>query len=368
MLNQELVPHATMKILFFIGSLRSGGAERVAVTLVEAFTKELKWEVILVTGDHIHNDFYHSDAVTRKSLEFNYQKNRNPIEQFRRIIRTRNYINEEDADILVFSSISFALRGLISSIGLGIPTIVCEHNNYFGLKSRLKRQLRNLLYPLASRIFLLTNRDLSNYANRVRRRCVVVPNPLGLSGKWVKHSFKYQLLAVGRLTEQKAFHRLLDVLYLLPDIYTLTVLGEGELKSTLAKKAEELGIASRVTFVGATKDIGPYYEQANILVMTSIYEGLPLVILEANAYALPVISYDCDTGPREMIVDGVNGYLIAEGDSDAMVDKITKLSNDEHLYKRMCDDAFKYSKRYSIGKILNYWKKQTNCILNPGNS
>ena len=352
-----------MKILFFIGSLQSGGAERVAVRLTDAFTRDLGWDTTLVTGDTVSNDFYQTEYTQRFSLGFDYDKSRNRSEQFSRVFKVRRYIQQESPDLVVFSSIDFSLRGLFSTLGLRIPKIVCEHNNYFAVASPKKRMIRNLLYPTASRVFLLTDRDLHNYPKRVQKKVRVVPNPLGVDGQFTERRFNKNMLAVGRLTEQKAFHRMLHVMTQLPDDYSLHIVGEGPLESELKTLANQLQIDNRVFFVGRRTDVTPYYREASLLLMTSLFEGLPMVIAEANAHALPVVSFDCETGPREMIEDEVSGYLVTEGNGEEMADKIRQLEKNDELYDAMCKEAFKRSKQYSMSGTLENWQREIGELL-----
>ncbi len=353
-----------MKILFFIGSLQSGGAERVAVRLTDAFTEELKWDTTLVTGDFISNDFYRCRSARRYSLEFDYEKSNLRSEQFNRVRKVRNYIKKEGPDLLVFSSIDFSLRGLFSTLGLKVPKIICEHNNYFAVTNVKKRLIRNTLYPMADRVFLLTSRDIDNYPGNVRKKVRVVPNPLGVEGEYVQRTFQKKLLAVGRLTEQKAFHRMLSVVSQLPEEYSLQIVGEGPLEEELKKLCKEMKLDSRVSFEGRSDNVPDYYRAASLLLMTSLFEGLPMVIAEANAHALPVISYDCETGPREMIRDSESGFVVADDNSQQMVEKILTLERDPELYKTMCDNAYEQSKQFSIENTLLNWKKEIGELVN----
>ena len=347
-----------MKLLFFIGSLQSGGAERVAVRLTDAFTEKLGWDVTLVTGDAVSNDFYQSKHAKRFSLGFNYDKSRQRSEQFSRVIKVRRYIRQENPDLVVFSSIDFSLRGLFSTFGLGIPKIVCEHNNYFAVSNPKKRLIRNLLYPTASRVFLLTSRDLHNYPQRVQIKVRIVPNPLGVDGQFTERRFNKKMLAVGRLTEQKAFHRMLEVMTLLPEDYTLQIVGEGPLEQELKALTVNLQLVNRISFVGRSSDVTPYYRESGLLLMTSLFEGLPMVIAEANAHALPVVSFDCETGPREMIKDGSSGYLIEEGKATDMAEKIQLLEKNTDLYDSMCKAAYQRSQQYSMSNTLENWQRE----------
>ncbi len=351
-----------MKVIFFIGSLRVGGAERVAMRLCDAFTEKLKWDVTLLTGDKISTDFYICEHAKRASLSFDYARSCSVLEQFKRVLRFRAFVTYNQPDLIILSSTDSALRGLFSLIGLDVKTIVCEHNHYYHVKSKLKKVLRNMLYPLANKVFLLTERDIKNYPKSIQIRSVVMVNPLGVEPIMNNRQFNYKLLAVGRLIWNKGYDRLLEIFSRLDAKYTLTIVGDGDLNLDLKTLSNTLGVADRVSFVGTTTNVSEYYNTACLLLVTSRCEGLPLVIPEANSFGLPVVSYDCDTGPRELIRNGENGYLIKEGHSAEFIQSIRDLANDSVSYQHMSDASRKEAEKYSINNIVNLWRNQVKVL------
>lgn len=352
-----------IKVVFFIGSLRMGGAENVAVKLCDIFVEHLGWDLILLTGDNLTNDFYKGEFAKRVSLNFDYETKSKFKEQVSRIFKLRYFVTEYKPDLIIASSTDSSLRAIISTLFIGVPLIICEHSNYHLLKSKPKKILRNILYPLANKIFLLTDRDLSNYPERIRKKSVVMINPLGLSPKPIKRIFSKKLLAVGRLCWEKGFDRAIEIMLKLDDSYSLTIVGDGDLKAYLISLSEELGVSDKVFFAGSTKNIQLFYEQADMLLVCSRCEGLPMVIPEANAYGVPVISYDCETGPRELIEDGNNGFLVKEGDTSEMVRKIKLLANDMSLYEEMSEKSYQKALCYTPKNIATLWKNEVIKLL-----
>ncbi|WP_018140864.1 glycosyltransferase [Thioalkalivibrio sp. ALJ7] len=162
-----------------------------------------------------------------------------------------------------------------------------------------------------------------------RDRLGVIPNPVSpalLAGGEQSVRLPVEgpyLLYAGRLEPQKGLDRLLaafaHTMDQCPELQ-LVMLGDGSLKEGLEAQAEELGAGDRVHFLGYQNDLEPWYRHACATVLTSHYEGLPNVLIESIALGTPVVSFDCPNGPSEIVVDGVNGYLVPEGDLDRLSD------------------------------------------------
>lgn len=360
------------RILFALGSLEAGGAERVAVNLCNFWADSNEHEIYLVTGESKKKDFYSvSKRVNRISLGFKYNIKSFILiacENIRRFTLIRKLIGDVNPDLIILSTSDVAIRFMLNLIFYKGNVIVCEHNNYYALKSKIKRGLRLLTYKFATKLVLLTSRDINNYVTRGfnSKKIEVIENPLGLSGPEVidyESKFSKKLLAVGRLCEQKAFDRMIKVMTILPDEYTLTIVGEGELKANLQKLIDENLLNSRVKLVGRSSSMEHIYSNHSVLVMTSIYEGLPMVINEANAFGLPVIAYNCPTGPAEMIDDSQTGFLVDDGNEILFAQKVIYITSDSKIYVKLSKSANIHSKEYSIHKICSRWRMLFSKIL-----
>jgi len=350
------------KILFIIGSMQAGGAERVASRLCSNWASSEGLDVTLATGDEIVNDFYKVDPrVSRVSLSFNYAAVsviKRVVEQIHRFFSIRSLLKQVEPDIIILSATEISLRVLFNLLFCRSPIIVCEHNNYYAVKSKFKRICRLLLYRKATHLLLLAERDIESYTSRYfpRHKILVMPNPLGIENNSFEYeSSSFQLLAVGRLCEQKAFYRLVEIFKKINSKYTLNIIGEGPERENIQKLITKLGLSDRVKLVGHVTNMDRYYKESSLLLMTSIYEGLPMVIGEANAFGLPVIAFDCPTGPAEMIVNGKNGYLINDGDTEGFYKCVNEVVENSSLLKYMSQAAFEASKKYSIKNISLKW-------------
>ena len=131
--------------------------------------------------------------------------------------------------------------------------------------------------------------------------------------------------------------------------------GDDSIKEKLVEELKEGGVITQVNFMGNVKGIENIYPNHGIYVMTSRYEGLPLVLLEAKQYGLPIVSFNCPTGPSEIVLDGENGYLIDNFEIDEMSEKICKLIENEELRISFSEKSMNDTEKFSKGKILKQW-------------
>ena len=131
--------------------------------------------------------------------------------------------------------------------------------------------------------------------------------------------------------------------------------GDDQIKEKLVAELEEGGVITQVSFKGNVKGIENIYPNHGIYVMTSRYEGLPLVLLEAKQYELPIVSFNCPTGPSEIVLDSENGYLIDNFDTNEMSDKVCKLIEDEELRGRFSENSLNDTEKFSKERILQQW-------------
>lgn len=169
------------------------------------------------------------------------------------------------------------------------------------------------------------------------------------------------VLAVGRFSHQKAFSRLIESWYratleLGPGHgWQLLLVGSGELKAELQNQIHVSGLDGCARILEPTTEIDTVYRNASIMALSSRYEGLPMVLLEAQSYGIPAVAFDCKCGPRDVILDGEDGFLIPEGDTDAFARALVKLIQDDKLRLRMGDAARKNSSRWDKEKIMKQW-------------
>lgn len=362
-----------MNILFLIGSLQSGGAERVASILCGQFAEE-GINVSLVTGASVSSDFYTTPSnVNRFDLGFNYSCSRlfRFFEEVRRLKLIVDAVNRTSPDILIGSTADFAIRvGFLKRLRLipkSIGVIGCEHNTYFAIKSLPKRLIRSFSYRGLDRLVVLTAREFRNY-KKIKENLVQINNPLGVSGPCQEKVLNKppKLLAVGRLTKQKGYERLLKVCDTLSRRgldFHLNILGDGELLNTIQDEISRFNLTGKVTLLGNKKDVDKYYQAADVFVMTSYWEGLPMVIPEAMSFGLPIVCFDCETGPREILFDGKYGVLVKDDDIEEYVNRLGFLIKDVKLYAHYSKLSCQRALHFRASAIAPQWYQLFERVL-----
>ena len=208
------------------------------------------------------------------------------------------------------------------------------------------------------RIVVLTNEDRSTNWGK-NDRVMVIPNPVRFAGVAPAPVAKnHTVIAVGRLVSQKNFEALIRafgrVSHLFPD-WQLSILGEGEERSRLEETIACLSLQNRVFLRGNQPNVSEWMTGASVFAMTSSYEGFALAMVEAMGCGLPVVSYTFPTGPKDIITDGEDGFLVPQGDEGALADRLRLLMGDEMLRKQMGTAAFSKARHYSIENILLLW-------------
>ena len=164
---------------------------------------------------------------------------------------------------------------------------------------------------------------------------------------------------MGRMTDEKGFDMLLKAWAIVESRntdWTLEIVGEGPLEASLKELHAKLGL-KRVVFSPFTSNPEKKYREASIYVMSSRHEGFPLVLLEAANMSLPIVSFDCNNGPREIVHDGVNGFLVAPGDINAMAGKILELIDSEDERLTISENALLTMKAFRMENVILEWKR-----------
>jgi glycosyltransferase involved in cell wall biosynthesis len=366
-----------MKIVYCINSICArGGIEMVTLTKANALAT-LGYDVYLVVTDNKKQPIVSlHPSVNLVDLDINYYaddwKSRWHVLYgilVKRILhkkRLANILHEIQPDVVI--SVGTAEKNMLPKIRGGWKCIREFHysHTYRILKSeslldKILARGGNMLDRFTLRkydmIVALTEEDKTANWN-LYNNVVVIPNPIRSSFDVISNLMSKRIVAAGRLTHQKNFVSLVRAFSVVaakhPD-WSLDIYGEGCQKQMLEQEIERLGLNGVVNLFGYTSNLSLAYSKASIFVLSSIYEGFPLVIVEAMSCGLPVVSYACPCGPRDIISDGKDGFLVPVNDEKQLADRICYLIEHEDVRQQMGAAAIEKSKQFSLDKIMARW-------------
>jgi glycosyltransferase involved in cell wall biosynthesis len=239
--------------------------------------------------------------------------------------------------------------------------IAQEHMNL----SSHRRQMRQAIstgYTELDAVVTLTERDLHAYRQAIGEGPLLtaIPNATPDPGDRRSDGSSHTVIAAGRLARQKGYARLIAaferVAAVHPD-WRLLICGGGPRREHLERTIERRDMQGHVTLAGPVRDIGATMAEASIFALSSRFEGFPMVLLEAMSIGLPVVSFDCPTGPREIVRDRHNGLLVPEGDVHAFAAALNEMIEDGELRRRCAEGALETAARYSLGAIGTRWEE-----------
>lgn len=222
--------------------------------------------------------------------------------------------------------------------------------------------------PRFDAIAVLTQEDYEdNWSGSVTAdKTHVIPNPLTERPDTVAELNTRKVVTTGRIVYQKNHASLLRAWQIVshrhPD-WKLVIYGTGALENELHRQIDEYGLAESVEAPGCISDVTARMAECSIFALTSRFEGFGLVITEAASVGLPVVSYACPCGPRDIISDGIDGFLVEPGDEKALAERICRLIEDDKLRKRMGKASLEMSARYSPEVIAAQWMNLFNKII-----
>lgn len=357
-----------MKICCVINSLAAGGAEKVMTRLAGGLAVR-GHSVNLVTLSPGIPDFYSSPAgVNRVSVTAAANCRWYDLRgQWRRVTALRAAVEKFRPDAVISFIDATNVLALMAFPSGRPPVIACERvNPIYSTIGPHWRLLRRLFYPLAARVVMQTGDTLELAKSlRPRWKAVRIPNPAERppKRKCARPSFltlPRNIAAAGRLTRQKGFDLLIRAFAVLagrfPD-WQLTILGEGPERARLEKLAAEHGLSDRVVMPGTLPSLGAVFSNSDLFALSSRFEGFPNVLAEALSWGVPAVSFNCPSGPAEILRDGVDGLLVPQEDPWALAAALGSLMSDEAKRRSMAERAPDVCERFSENSYLDSWEE-----------
>lgn len=374
-----------MKVIYTINATyNSGGMEKVLCSKANFFCEEMGYEVIIITTEQRgrNNFFEFSPKIRFIDLGINYDdtKNSGIIKRYlSTLIRKRTHFSKlkkilikENADICI--SMFDRDFSFMYKIKDGSKKILEYH---FCKKMKIIEQQSTIMKIVQSvRVFfwryivekydkfvVLTEEDKQEWG--ALKNSIVISNSIPSVPSCSSDLHYRNVLSIGRVSYQKGFDLLIEAWKYVhqknPD-WKLTIVGNGD-KTDLINKSCELGIRDSIEFKSATKNIEDEYLKSSIYVMSSRYEGQGIVLIESQSYGLPIVSFSCPCGPKD-IVDKETGILVDLYNVEELGRSINYLIENEELRRKMGFGAKKKSIQYLEHKIFNKWNNLFNELLN----
>jgi len=352
------------KICFFSGDIsRTGGTERVALIIADELAKR-GYEVSILSISRGEVTAFDIDKNI-KLFSLHGEERSSNFSNIRAIRMVRQFLISNDIDYIIDIDIIQGIYSIPASFGLPVRVISWEHFNYFvnvgDLAQRIKRKIARLLASkFATKIVTLTSKDAVCYGDNLHchEKVLAINNPVISDFKSRCDLHEQTVVAVGRLTRQKGFDLLLKAWERTIQVnseWKLMIIGSGEEDASLKALAQELNINKNVQFVAATKNINKYYLKSSIYAMSSRFEGFPMVLLEAKSFGLPIVSFDCETGPREIVNKDFDGLLVEKENCEKFSDALLYFMNNKNIRKKFGENAFN-DRRYVLNSIIQKWQ------------
>ncbi|MBN2144937.1 MAG: glycosyltransferase [Candidatus Aureabacteria bacterium] len=363
------------KILLVIPSIEGGGAERVMLHLID-YLNAKGYPIRLV----LFNDVVHYPESLPVNIEIRNLGKKSRFSFLKLIRGVAREIREYEPQV-VLSSLYYAnIVSTLASIFTKkkFKLLLWEHNNpksYLTAEkySFIKIQLMKFTYKKADVVITVSKvikKIMEDNFNIPFCRAKAIYNPIPIeiirerSYEKVEHGFLNDpqntvLIAVGRFNAQKRYDRLLGAFKLAHAVNNsmrLLILGQGSLEKDLKQLSVNLGLIDLVDFIGFKNNPYAWMKQADIFVLTSDYEGFPMVLLEAMACGIPIVSVDCPTGPDELILSGENGLLV-KMTAEAIASGICALAGDKDMRERFVSNGLSTIEHFTYDKIFPEFEK-----------
>lgn len=369
-----------MKIIYCTHSTYNpGGMECVLLNKVTYLSALPEWEVSVVTTDqHQRPSFYpFPEKVRMTDLEINYSDD-NDKGIWKKITsylckrkehkrKLTALLLKEKPDIVV--SLYPSESSFIPDIKDGSKKVLELHFNKFfriqygrkgiiGLIDRWRTRQDERIVRRFDKFVVLTNEDKGYWGGLPNIE--VIPNAAIHVSKNYSEVKNKRVIAVGRLDYQKGFDRLIQAWKLVQHTgrfsdWKLDIFGQGEWREMLQQMIDKQGLQNTVKINPPTNAILNEYVHSSLLVMSSNYEGFGMVLVEAMSCGVPVISFDCKCGPKDIIQPGINGLLVPNGDIQALADAMMKVMEDEAYRKMLSLNARKVVDTYSEQAVMSQW-------------
>ena len=371
-----------MRIAYIFPALNTiGGADRVITEKANYFAEKLNYDVFIITAHQKGTPLFYplSPKVTHIDLDVDF------LSQYGHSFVVRGFMylklirlyKKRLGDKLKELKLDFAISAISREVDFmyklkdGSQKLVEAHLAKEFLRNLHEMPAKGFPYNLAGKYFswklenaiarfweliVLTKKDSKSWSKV--RSSVVIPNALTFKTNGFSTCKNKTIISVGRLHDQKGYDMMLEawkIVYAKHQDWTLNIFGKGVLYDQLTKDMAELNFGDSIRLNEPVQNIADKYAESSFYVMSSRYEGFPMVLLEAMSCGLPIVSFDCPNGPKELIAEGEDGFVVENANVPALAEKILYMIEHEEDRIRMGENARRNVQRYSQESIMNQW-------------
>lgn len=365
----------TKSIVIVVSAMNLGGAQRVVALLCNYLVARGHRVTLITTftDSKVQNYKLDEGVIVRNVTDSPLFKKVSTVNLGWKLLHLRDLIRRSEPSVVVSFLARVNVATAMASIGVRCSHIICERTwpPFASLHPR-PRWFYRFLFRRAQKIIVQTELSRSWLAERFPESEVkVIPNPaiypVPVTAGAKIHPFhlvshdRKVILASGRLHAHKQFHLVIMAFSYIASKFSdwdLVILGEGEEREALSNLVQSYGLEDRVFFPGNVGNVSEWYERAELFVLSSVVEGFPNVLLEAMVYGVACISFDCNTGPRDMIEHGVNGFLVDpdERESGIFAAMYLLISNDG-LRREISENCTVVRERYAMSRVMQEWNE-----------
>lgn len=369
--TQLFLKGINLNISFLLGDVTAkGGIEKVTLTLSVALNNNQNVNIISLYKTHSESVFDH------KGVPVNFLKGHFETSMYNRpyksilgyffdlvYILKKNFslnkaLTKSKAEIVVTCDIKMTILAWCSSLFTKRKIIAIEHFEY-EVAHPILRKVRKILYRKIAALVTLTAEDYEKYHWMEKHKLHTIPNIVKVKPSTSSQNKKKDVIAVGRMTNQKGFDLLIKAwskIYKTHSDWTLKIFGDGEDREKLQAQIDTYSIKN-IKLEYFVNDIDSVYQQSEVFVLSSRYEGLGMVLIEALAHQLACISFDCPAGPKTIIQNDKNGLLVPTGDVDRLAEAMDNLLGSKTLRDKYSQNALSSIEVYSEKSVINKWNK-----------
>ena len=359
-----------MKICFFIDDItHTGGIERVTSNLVSQFSKDRKDIDIEIVSQFKSGAklWYPFDGCTIKFLsEKNYDAKPHSLERmskmFSNVFVVKRFFKSNNYDVIIGQS--FPNVFVLYLAGVDMSKVIAAEHVYYNYYSTLIKMIRLHVYKKCMKVVVLTSLDKICYDKYYSsEHTVLIPNPVIVPEYYQSPLENRLIIAMGRIQYQKGFDTLVDVFSLVhkryPD-WRCYIYGDGNCRVEIDKCIKDNGLQEVIFLKGRTDNVPIAMREASMFVLSSRFEGFGMVLAEAMSQGLPAISFDCPTGPSDIVKSNYNGILVENQNKQALVEAICYMIERPEERKRMGITAIHTAKKFAGDSIAKMWYQVFN--------